>query len=52
MKAKGAWDCKGVKTLDEADECIGRDVAPRPATTTLGAWDGPETAASSCVLPV
>lgn len=32
------WDCKGVKTLDEADEGIGRDVAPRVATTTLGTW--------------
>lgn len=50
MREKQVWDCKGVKTLDEADEGIARDVAPRVATTMLGAWDGPETVTSSCVL--
>lgn len=35
----------------ETDEAIGRGVAPRGASTMLGAWNGPETVASSCVLP-
>lgn len=48
MRAEWVWDCKGMKTLDEADEGIGRDVAPRVATTTLGAWDGPETSQLLC----
>ena len=51
MRAEQVWDCKGVKTLDEADEGIGRDVAPRVATTTLRTWDGPEIVARSCVFP-
>lgn len=51
MRVEWVWDCKGVKTLDGADEGTGRDVSPRVATATLGAWDGPDTAASSRVLP-
>lgn len=48
MGVMWVWNCKGMKTTNETDESIGRDVA----TTRLGTWSGPETASNSCVLPM